>query len=64
MGGLIRMLYDNLLLVANVGVEVIAGTHSMHTLHSFIWSGLLTLAFSVITTGDFTCTLVVMKCNE
>ena len=54
------MLYDKLLFVANVEVEVIAGSRSMHTLHSFIWSGLLTLAFSVITTGDFTCALVVL----
>ena len=60
LGGLVRMLYDKLLFVANAEVDVVAGSRSMHTLHSFIWSGLLTLAFSVITTRDFTCTLVVL----
>ena len=54
------MLYDKQLFVAAAEVGVVAGSLSMHTLHSFIWYGLLTLAFSVITTRVFTCTLVVL----
>ena len=60
MGGLVHMLYDILLFVATAEVDVIVGSLSMHTLHSFIGNELVALAFSVITTGVFVCTVVVL----
>ena len=60
MGGLVCMLYDLLLFVATAEVDIIAGSLSMCTLHSFVGIGLMTLAFSVITTRVFVCTVVVL----
>ena len=54
------MLYDKLLFVATAEVDVVVGSLSMHTLHSFVWNGLVALTFSVITTGVFVCTVVVL----
>ena len=47
LGGLVRMLYDKLLFVATAEVDVVVGSFSMHTLHSFVWNGLVALTFSV-----------------
>ena len=60
------MLYAKQLFVADAEVDVVTGSLSMHTLHSFISYGLFTLAFSVITTRVFTCTLLVltMGCSK
>ena len=54
------MLYDKLLLVATAEMDIVVGSLAMHTLHSFIWNGLVALTFSVITTGVFVCTVVVL----
>ena len=60
LGGLVHMLYDKFLFVVTAEVDVVVGSLSMHTLHSFVWNGLVALTFSVITTGVFICTAVVL----
>ena len=59
LGGLVRMLYDILLFITTAEADVIVGSLSMCTLHSFVGIGLMTLAFSVrsITVGVFVCTV-------
>ena len=54
------MLYDILLFVETEGTAIIVGSLLMHTLHSFVGSGLMTLAFSVITARVFICTVVIL----
>ena len=54
------MLYDKLLFVVTAEVDVVVGSLSMHTLHSFVWNGLVALTFSVITTRVFVCAVVVL----
>ena len=60
LGDLVHMLYDKLLFVMTAEVDVVVCSFSMHTLHSLIWNGLVALTFSVITTGVFVCTAVVL----
>ena len=60
LGGLVCMLYDILLFVTTAGTAIIVGSLSMCTLHSFIGSELMTLAFSVITAGVFVSAVVIL----
>ena len=52
------MLEDMVLLfVTTTGTAIVVGSLSMHTLQSFVEKEFMTLAFSVITAGDFICAM-------